>query len=636
MKFLLVSYLFVTFLLTGFGIIPHFSNVLASSNRALEAMSDEDWGLAQRLVAEKRDPVLAKLYEFLLYTNDEKYTGLPFESIVAFIKANPHWPDQDKLRMAAERNITAQTSEVTVANFFAAYPPLTGAGILAYAKILQDNNQIASMLMRQFPKASMSAAMQESILRTYFKVIARDTHRQRLDFLLFEGENGLARSYALSIANGYPALVEARIALRIGAKNADAYVARVPKQLQTDSGLLYERLRFYRRNDQNATALQILNAQPATSQISNIEEWWKERNILARRMIEKRDYKTAYSLSANHGAMEGQEYSEAEWLAGWLALRFLKDPARGLTHFQAMHPRMKTAISKARAAYWSGRALAALGRADEAQKWYGYAMNFPKVYYGQLAAQALKLGTQDPVPSVASAQDRGSVQNSDLGRAIKLTHEAGLRGLRNKLIKAYGEQIRTGGEFKALAQMLTAMNLPQEALKIAKKAAQENFFLKEEAYPLMLSYFKGVSIDPALAHGLIRQESQFDVDVRSPAGALGLMQLMPATAREVAQKRGWEHKTEWLTRDPRHNVLLGSAFLNDLIKRYDGAYPMAMAAYNAGPGRVREWIADYGDPRTGAVDWIDWIELIPIYETRNYVQRVSESYIVYRDQRGLR
>lgn len=636
MKFILVSYLFVTFLLSGFAIFPHISKVYASSNEALKAMADEDWQRARALVSETKDPVLTALYQFLMYTNKSDYTGLPFQSIVNFLRAYPHWPDQDKIRMAAERNITNAIGADIVSNYFNQYPPLSGVGILAYAKILQNDEQIAAMLRSQFPKAEMSAQTQAEILRLYSKLIARDTHRQRLDYLLFEEENAKARAYATLIGNGYPALVEARLALRGQVNNADAYVARVPASLQNDSGLLYERLRFYRRGDRNGAAMQILQAQPKTALISNIEDWWKERNILARRMIEKRDYRTAYTLSANHGAMEGQEYSEAEWLSGWLALRFLKDPARGLAHFQAMHPRMKTAISKARAAYWSGRALEALGRQDEANKWFGYAMNFPKVYYGQLAAKHLKRGIVDPMPAVASADDVRRVQNSDLGRAIQMTHQAGLRGTRNKLIKAYGEYIQSAGEFKALAQMLTKMNLPQESLKIAKKAAQDNVFLKEEAYPIFPSYFEGINIDKALAHGLIRQESQFDVDVRSPAGALGLMQLMPATAREVAEKRGWDHKTEWLTSDPKHNVLLGSAFLNDLIRRYDGAYPMAMAAYNAGPGRVREWINEYGDPRTGAVDWVDWIELIPIYETRNYVQRVSESYIVYREQRGVR
>ena len=637
MKYLLVSTLFVTFLIGGF---DGLSTAKAAPHDALTAMAREDWAEARQMVAAERNPVLNKLYEYLLYTDSENYTGLSFDAIAAFIKANPHWPDQDKMRKSAERNInqniTGATSAASLQNFFTAYPPLTGTGILAFANIIKRPESIMMMLEKQFAAADMDTATQDKIYRTYYQLISEDVSRRRLDSLLFNDQTSLARAYAALLGRGYPDLVEARLLLAKDKSNAEQAIARVPQSLQNDAGLLYERLRWRRRNDMDAGAIQILNLQPQAGTVSNIEEWWKERNILARRMIEKRDYKTAYALAANHGAMDGQEYAEAEWLAGWLALRFLNDPQRALSHFQAMQPRMKTPISRARAAYWSARALEAAGKKDDAVKWFQYAMNFPTAYYGQLAATHLKQNSIKLPVAVANANDRARIENSDLGQAIRMTHDAGMNGVRNKLIKALTEQAKTAGDYKALAGMLTRMRLPQEAVKVAKKAAGDNVFLGVDAYPVLQSYFKGVAIDPALAHGLIRQESQFDVGVRSPAGALGFMQLMPATAREVAQKNGWEHKTEWLATNPRHNILLGSAYLSTVLKRFDNSYPMAMAAYNAGPRRVDQWIEMFGDPRTGSVDWVDWIELIPIYETRNYVQRVTEGYLVYRDQMGVR
>ncbi len=631
MKYLLVFLVFVTFFM-----LWRVDNSLASPREALQAMSKSDWATAREILTNERNATLNKLYEYMLYTDNSDYTGLPFENIVEFLRANQHWPDQESIRKTAERNITRKTPVDSIINYFLNYPPLTGEGLNAYAYALNDGKKIQSMLIQNWSKADMNSAMQSELLRAYGASLPMSTHQRRLDHLLFNNQDRMARDYASALGAGYVALIEARLRLEKDSADAEQYISRIPQALQNDTGLLFERLRWRRKNDMDSGAIQILDRQPEASQVYNMNDWWKERQIIARRMIKNRDYKTAYRLAADHGSLEGQEYAEAEWLAGWLALRFLNDPARGLVHFQNMQPRMKTAISKARASYWTARSLEAGKRNEEAMTWYQYAMQFPKVYYGQLAAGRLRQNVTDPVGVIASAQDRARVQHSDLGQAIRMTNDANLRGLRNKLIKAYADHIKTGGEFKALAEMLTAMNLPQEALKVAKKAAGENFFLKREAYPLLMSYFDDVRIDKALAHGLIRQESQFDVDVKSPAGALGLMQLMPATAREVAAKNSVDHRTEWLTSNPKHNILLGSAFLNDLIHRYDGAYPMAMAAYNAGPGRVREWIRDYGDPRTGAIDWIDWIELIPIYETRNYVQRVSESYIVYRDQIGVK
>jgi soluble lytic murein transglycosylase len=605
----------------------------SSRTEALKALAREDWAEARRLTLETKDPVLGKIYEWMMYSERDTVTGLPFSRIAQFMAQNPHWPDQDRMRITAERNMTTNDINANLALYFQKNPPLTGEGIVAYAALLKQQGQdaqIATMINQAWPKASMSSNTQSEILRSYGRLIAEPTQRKRIDALLFEDQNSLARALAQNLGEAYLRLVEARIALRAGNGSA---VASVPASLQNDAGLLFERLRNRRKNDQDQGALEILNRAPPPASITNAEDWWKERNILVRRYIERRDFRTAYQIAATHGAMEGQELADAEWMAGWLALRFLNRPELALSHFSKMYNEVKSAISKARASYWAGRATEAMGQKEQATQWFVYAASFPKVYYGQLAAKHLGVAFRAPEPVVAQASeaDRRKVQQSDLGLAIRYTHEAGLRETRNRLIRALDKALQTGGEYKALGEMLTRMGLPQEALKIAKSAAQKNFFLPQEAYPSLRNAFRSINVDQALAHGLIRQESQFDVDVRSPAGALGLMQLMPRTAEEVARKRGWDHQTAWLTSRPEHNILLGSAFLNELINRYDGAYPMALAAYNAGPSRVNAWIKEFGDPRKGQVDWIDWIELIPIYETRNYVQRVSESYVVYRD-----
>lgn len=633
MKFLLGSHRFVTLLLV-FILIFVTERAEADPQSALKAISNEDWGRARELTKAERNPVLNSLYEYFLYTDDQ--TKVPFASVMTFLRRHSHWPDQNKIKMKAERSITSADDKNLVATYFSSQTPLTGEGIIAYAALLGTGDNFSSVLNKAWAEADITSDTQSKIFQSYGRLISGAAHERRLDFLLFNDQTSRARALANLLGNGYPELVEARLMLAKDANNAEQYLARVPANLQKNTGLLYERLRWRRRNDMNDGAIQILQLQPNADQVYNIEDWWKERNILIRRYLENKNYTKAYQLAASHGAMEGQEYAEAEWMAGWLALRFLNDPTRALGHFQSMQPRMKTAISKSRSSYWSARALDGLGRKDEALKWYQYAAQFSRAYYGQLAAKHIKQPLARPASISASAADRQNIRGSDLGRAIVMLHQADLNGARNKFIKHYADQIKTPGEFKALAEIMMSMQLPQEALKVSKKAATLNILLNEESYPVLPNYYKHITIDRALAHAITRQESQFDQYVRSPAGALGLMQLMPATAREVAQKNGVDHQNEWLTSNPRHNISLGSFYLGELLRRFNGAYPLAIAAYNAGPSRVNSWLKEFGDPRAGEIDWVDWIESIPIYETRNYVQRVTEGYVVYREQLGVR
>jgi soluble lytic murein transglycosylase len=633
MKYLLGSKPFVTLLLF-FSLILLTNQASADSSQVLKAISNKNWSQARTMLASERDPTLNSLYEYFLYTDNS--VRVPFASVMSFLRRHPHWPDQNRIKMTAERNIAAGDDKNLVASYFSTQSPLTGEGIIAYAAMMGTSGQFSAVLNKSWVDADITSDVQQRIFKSYGQLISRTAHERRLDNLLFKDQSSRARALASLLGNGYPELVEARLMLAKDSNNAEQYLARVPANLQKNAGLLYERLRWRRRNDMNDGAVQILQIQPNASEISNIEDWWKERNILIRRYLENKNYSKAYQLASAHGSMDGQEYAEAEWIAGWLSLRFLNDPARALGHFQAMQPRMKTPISKSRSSYWSARALDRAGRKDEAIKWYQYAAQFPRAYYGQLAAKHLNQPLARPVSIIASQTDRNKIQNSDLGRAIILLDRAGLDGARNKFIKHFSEQIQTAGEFKALAELMMSMKLPQEAIKVSKEAAKDNILLNEESYPVLPSYYQHITIDRALAHAITRQESQFDQVVRSPAGALGLMQLMPATAREVAQKNGINHEQQWLTSNPRHNIELGSLYLAELLRRFDGAHPMAMAAYNAGPSRVNGWIKEFGDPRKGEIDWVDWIELIPISETRNYVQRVTEGYMVYRDQLGVR
>lgn len=606
----------------------------ATTEQTVKLIISEDWVNARGAVMQSGNPVLYKMYEWALYRED--LTNLPYDRITNFIARNPSWPDQSRLLATAERNMPYELPATEVVAWFTAHPPVTGNGIDRLFKAgVATGLPVSQIVDAAWPKASMESRTQADILRQYGHVISSRAHNARLDNLLKNNSYTQARALGSLLQRGYPQLIEARIALSEGKRGGEDLVYKVPSALQNNTGLLLERIRTLRKNDNNAAAANLLSKAVVLSDITFPEDWWKERNILVRRLIEDRNFPKAYALASNHGLEKGAEFAEAEWLSGWLALRFLNKPEIAYTHFTRMYGKVETAISKARGAYWSARAADILNRTSDASTWYYQAATYPHTYYGQIALVHLKMPAPRQVPVQATANDQTSVTSSDLVQAAVLLHNSGYESLSVKFIAAKLENIQADGEYQAFATYLKRIGDVSGAYRVAKRASWKNVFLGDTTYPSLMNWVDDAAIDPALAHAIIRQESQFDIEATSPAGALGLMQLMPRTAAEVAKKRGWAHQTSWLTTKPEHNILLGSTYLNELLRRYNGSYPLAIAAYNAGPSRVNGWLAAFGDPRTGTVNWIDWLELIPIPETRNYVQRVSEGVVTYRDHLGM-
>lgn len=608
----------------------------ASPETALRLMQGENWVQAREEVVRSGNPVLYKLYEWSLYR--ENLTNLPFDRITTFIRQNPSWPDQSKLLATAERNMPDNLPADQVISWFTTYPPVTGEGLirLIQAAITTGQTQtVGKTVSDAWPKADMDRETQTEIVSQYGRWLGAGAQNARFDYLLKATEYTMARALAAQLQNGYPQMVEARISLIEEKRGAEDLIYNVPRSLQNNTGLVFDRIRWMRKNDANEAAANLLNTASYASGITFPKDWWKERNILVRRLIEDRSYAKAYKLASQHNLDQGAEFAEAEWLSGWLALRFLNRPDMAMQHFTRMYGKVETSISKSRGAYWAGRAADAMRKPEEAKTWYYQAATFPHTYYGQIALNHLHMPSPQLVPAASTPADHTALTSADLVQAAAMLHNAGYESLSVKFINAKLEQLQTPGEFQAFATYLKRIGDTSGAYRIAKKASWKNIFLGNTAYPSLMPIIGSLSIDPALAHGIIRQESQFDTTAESPAGAKGLMQLMPGTAKEIAQKRGWDHQTDWLISRPSHNVLLGSAYLNDMLKRFNGSYPLAIAAYNAGPSRVNSWLKAIGDPRTGQVDWVDWIELIPVAETRNYVQRVTEGIVTYRDHLGM-
>ncbi len=601
--------------------------------QALSAIKGGNWKQAEKLIARTRDPLAAKIYYWLAYTKGAG--SISFARVTGFANQNPDWPWQMKLRLAAEKALTPDVSDEAVIDWFDAHRPLTPDGLERYLDALERHGQKAKLqktLRDWWQDALITPSQQDQFLRKYRKYLDADSHRRRLDKLLFKEHFTNARAVAQILGRGYPALAEARIALAANTNGVDGRIASVPAHLANDPGLAYERLRWRRRHNKDFGAMEILHNAPPAAMITNLPDWWMERHIIARRLMEQGQFESAYMLVSKHQQEEGLGFAQAEFLAGWLALRFLDKPWRAFEHFEALYHRVETPVSRARGAYWAGRASDDLGHPEIARQWYRVAARHQTTYYGQLALAALDDEYKPPqqLPPERSLEALNAFNRSEMVQVTRLLHQAGLRRETSGFLDALADVTDVPENYILVADLAEELDHYHNAVRIAKKGLQKNILMMDHAYPTILSRLRNIDVEWALVHALIRQESAFDYDAQSPAGARGLMQVMPATAMEVARKKGWSHRTEWLTSQPDHNIRIGSSYIQQMLDQYDNSYPLALAAYNGGPGRVNRWLRELGDPRKGEIDMLDWVELIPVYETRNYVQRVLEGVYIYR------
>ncbi|GEO36718.1 lytic transglycosylase [Skermanella aerolata] len=599
---------------------------------AFKAAEAARWPEANAIASQAGEKLPAKAIQWLDMARSDTDAG--FEAIADFIRRNPEWPNLNTLRRSAEMAMPLWMPDGDVKAWFGKYPPLTGGGVLRYATVLLNDGKTreATELVRERWVSGGFGATEEMDLRARFGDLLRPRdHIARLDRLVWDNEEAAARRMFSLIDGGHQALAEARLFLANMKKgNVDTVLNKVPPSLQSDPGLLYERARWRRRKDMDDGALDILMNRPAD--MVRPAAWWSEMHILARRSIEKGNYAEAYRIARNSGQKDGLALSQAEFLAGWLALRFLNKPQEALKHFEQLYAAVSAPISRSRGAYWAGRAAEDLKQPDQARRWYDLAGEHVTTFYGQLARKRVRNTNDAAVPGDARiGQDAVAAFNAAelprLARMLNLIDPVADR--EGIFVRRLGSNAKTAQDYALVTRLAQDLVRPDLAVTVAKQAVQDGVTLINAGYPVVSMPDLGW-LEPALVHSLIRQESTFNENAVSPAGARGLMQLMPATAKQVAGQLGMQHTNSRLTSDPTYNIALGSAYMRELIDRFNGSYVLAIAAYNAGPGRVREWLQTNGDPRAEGVDVVDWIELIPIYETRNYVQRVMEAVHIYR------
>ncbi len=602
-----------------------------------KAYRDNDLTEAQILKTKLSHPAAHALSEWFAIRSG---TAVGFDRIMAFQKDYPDWPVTSQLRRRSEETLLAERrSPPQLRFFFDKQPPVTAGGRIALAFALKADGleQEANDKIRHiWREDTFGPDIERRILDRFPGVLTQADHRFRMERLLLKENWGGAQRAAGYAGKDYELLVKARMAVFQGKKKAQKAFAAVPASLRNDPSYLFSRALLQRRSNNLTEAASIIMQAPRDPELRvDGDEWWAEQRLITRELLDKGDAKTAYEVASHHAAESPVQQIEAEFHAGWIALRFLNEPAKAVQHFAAVAKTASTPISISRIAYWQGRAAEAAGEAQNARLFYERAADQPTTYYGQLAQE--KLGRTISLRKVTplTEDERRAFDALVPIQALHLLQQIGESDLAMGLYSDLAQALNDPGQLDALAGLATSQQNPRAVLAIGKIALQRGFPLDQHAYPLAaIPDFQpvGDEVEPAMVYAIARQESAFNPRAISSAGARGLMQLMPATAKRTAQRFGVGFDLKRLIEDPSYNAKIGSAHLGELMEDWKGSHILAFASYNAGGGNVIKWVRSYGDPRKPDVDEVDWVERIPFYETRNYVQRVLENLRVYRQR----
>ena len=601
---------------------------------AMVAVASKDWDVARALAVDAGPAGRAVVDWHWLRDGAGN-----FDAAVNFLEGHSDWPGLPWLRSRSEHLLPLAGRADDVLFFFGAAAPATGNGALALVNAYRElgrNGDAQATAVLAWLNLVMTAEVETALLDLYPALLASQSWA-RLDMLLWRGETQTAaRNLDRVTDEALRALATARLNIRTGDMAPDKATAQVPETLRGDPGLAFEVFRWNIDQGQRDDAVDILVARSAAPDlIGDPGIWASQRRRLARALMREGDHATAYAIAAPHYLRAGSDYADLEWLAGYLALRFLGAPDKALEHFRHFSEAALTPISLGRAGYWIGRAHEALGHDDKAAEAYALASRYQTSFYGLLASE--RIGAPfDPALAGAEVFPRYSVsgfRRSSVLDAALLQQAAGERYNAGRFMVHLGETL-SRDEIGTLGALAMAMDEPNIAVRLGKEAARQGHTITGPYFPLVDLGVDPLPVDPELALAIARRESEFDPAVQSGAGARGLMQLMPRTARAVAGDLQIDYSLDRLTSDPAYNATLGTAYLAELVGIYGSSPVLVAAAYNAGPSRVDRWMAQFGDPRDAGVDVIDWVEHVPFTETRNYVMRVAESLPVYRQRMG--
>ena len=608
------------------------------AKKSIQAMEKSQWTSALKNSKKAKDK---SIYNFIqwrhLLTTGNQAT---FYDYMAFIQNNKDYPRISRIKYLAEQKLsTDKISPKKIINWFGVEEPLSGYGMLVLGEsFIQtgDNEKGIALIKRGWITAELSRDSMKSLSKKYRKYLDSKDYINRADYLAWENKYWDLKRMLPYLPKDYQLLYTARQILMSKSYGVDQAIKNVPQKFKNDAGLNHDRLKWRRKRGRIDSSLEILfSIKNNKDYLVRPDKWWVERAIMTRALIYKNKYETAYKVASQHSLDKGSEFAEAEWLSGWIALSFLNDPILAVDHFNNFYQNVSYPISLARGAYWLGRSYEKIGDKRQSEDWYREATKYLTTYYGQLAFLKINPSQNFELEEQADVKDdyRKYFYNKELVKITHLLNELNKdKYTKNILRHLANDNIASGSEILA-AELATNISRYDFAIQVSKLASYEKRFHNTFNYPIISvpQYVNGRKIpETAFILSLIRQESEFDMRANSHVGAQGLMQIMPYTAKLVAKQAKLPYSKSRLTSDPEYNINLGSHYIAGLILQYDGAYPFATAAYNAGPKRVKHWKKINKDPQKKQIDFVDWVELIPFKETRNYVQRVMENYNVYR------
>jgi soluble lytic murein transglycosylase len=586
------------------------------------------------------DPLARKLVEWSVLRSEENDAG--FDRLAAFSAENPSWPNATMIRRRAEGSLWDEKRGASaVTDFFADSKPLTAKGKFALARALMAQGQTpaaASLVRQAWREDTCSRDVERMVTETFGEMLGRADHKARMDRRLYDDDADAGMRMGQLLGGAELAIAKARKAVAEKSSNAHALLEAVPASARNDAGYIFSKAQWLRREDKVVEAGHlILTAPRFAAALHDTNEWWTERRVLARKLLDENEPQLAYRVAREAVTPSKDSYLwEHEFTAGWIALRFANNPQAAYQHFARMGQDTTSPTTLARAEYWQGRAAEAAGRSSDARTHYQQASRFPTAYYGQIARA--KLGLNDLVlrrpPEPAN---RGALMNLEVVRAAQILYAVDARDLVIPFVADLADRAVDPGALVVIAEIAKKYDDARAMLMIGKAALNRGYAFDVYAFPTNgIPDFRmvGPSVDRSVVYAIARQESAFNPRAVSSAKAYGLMQVTAPTGRIIAKKFGLAFDQSRMLSDAAYNAQMGAAELGDVLESYRGSYILSFVAYNAGRGRVRQWIEKYGDPRDPSVDPIDWVERIPFSETRNYVQRVLENMQVYRAQLG--
>ena len=628
-----------------FAVAPTTSTLdadIAAVKRVIEAARKGREAEANATEASIGDPVARKLAEWVILRSDN--TNPSFQRYAAWVEANPSWPHSPLFRRRAENALWNDgVDDRTVRAFFAKQQPVTAKGryMLARTLLSQGDREGAARLVRQaWRNDDASEGVEQRVLEMFGGMLTAADHKVRMDARFYADDAAGGIRAADRLGGNEVAIARARAAVLRKASNAKALLDAVPAAAQSDAGYIFSRVQWLRLNNKAEDAGKLILTAPKNPEaLVNLDQWWQERRLLVRNLLDENDAHAAYRVARDAATpMKGFYRVDAHFTAGWVALRFLRDPKTAAEHFARVSENTQSPHALSRAGYWQGRAAEAMNQNAQAKEFFESAAQYTATYYGQLARA--RLGLKDlglRGPPVFTQQERATLSNLEVVRAADILYKLGERDM---LASIYAELGESATDIAGMAMMgeLAAKNGDGRAHRHIRRATPlRGLPLDYYAYPTVgLPDYQPIAppIDASIAYSIARQESHFNQKVVSSANAMGLMQVTPAAGIDTAAKFKVTYNRDRLLKDPVYNMQMGAAELSNLLTGYNGSYILTFAGYNAGRGRVKQWIEAYGDPRDPHVDPVDWVERIPIAETRNYVARIMENLQVYRARFG--